>query len=977
MSGSMAAVSARPMVVWSALAVHRNERRSANAEPPDGRELPVGPVSVARTPPVLHTPPERDDRVPYARGGMSTQTAGTTQPSDSAPRWHAMDVAEVERTLDTTPQGLSSDEAAARLERTGPNSLPDEPPPKAWVLFLRQFSSTFIVILLVAAVVTLVMGELLDTALIAVALLLNAVIGFTEERRAEGAVRALISLVVSHSRVVRDGREWDVDSRELVPGDLVLLEPGTRVPADLRLSSTNALMIDESLLTGESLPSPKDSHPVGERAAAADRASMAYTGTIVASGRGRGYVVATGSGTELGAIAGLVHREQVGRMPLQHRMATFARVIGIAVLAASVVAFVSGILIGESADHMFHVAVAMAVSAVPEGLPVATTVTLAIGVSRMARRKAVLRRLPALETLGSTTVIGSDKTGTLTQNRMTVQTVWAGGRMYDADALETGGEALRLALVAGALANEADLVHTDEGVVATGDPTDAALLVAADRAGLDPGELRAAYPSVAEIPFEAHRRYAATFRDGPDGRMVFVKGAPERIIGMCSSMLTDDGPIELDPAVAHEAATALAARGLRVLGMAYRTDVHAHSEAVVAGEHDDPEELVLLGFQGMMDPPREGVQESIAACHRAGIRVVMITGDHSITAEAIARELGIVDDEHARVLTGTDLAHLDDDALSDLVEDVSVYARVSPHEKLRIVHALQSHGHVVAVTGDGVNDAPALRAAAIGVSMGRSGTDVAREASDMILSDDNFVSIVGAVEEGRIAFSNIRKVSFFLISTAAAETFAILMSVWLQWPLLLAPAQILWLNLVTNGVQDLALAFEPGSKDNMRRPPRPPTEGILSPMMWERTAIVGVVMAAGALVMFRWELDLSASIVAAQSVALTTLVIFNVFQAGNSRSVSRSLFTLNPLANPFLFWSSVCAVALHVGALHFPPTQYVLGVEPISLGAWVRAIAIAATVLVAVEAHKAIRRRRPIPMRRRPMPGHPLRGRSA
>lgn len=875
-----------------------------------------------------------------------------------------MHVAEVESALATSPSGLTSEAAGERLARTGPNLLPEEPPPKAWVLFLRQFSSTFIIILVVAAGITVVMGELLDTALIAAALLLNAVIGFTQERRAEGAVRALISLVVPHSRIVRDGRDQEIDSYDLVPGDVVVLEPGSRIPADLRLSTVNALTIDESLLTGESLPSAKASHPVEERSAAADRASMAYTGTIVASGRGRGYVVATGADTELGSIAGLVRREQIGSLPLQDRMSSFARVIGISVLLASVLAFASGMVRGNSAQEMFHVAVAMAVSAVPEGLPVAVTVTLAIGVSRMARRHAVLRRLPALETLGSTTVIGSDKTGTLTENRMRVQTIWAGGMVFDAESdLMTDHEALHLTLLAGVLTNEAELVHTEDGAVVTGDPTDAALLVAAEQAGLDPGSLRDAHRQIAEVPFEAHRRYSATLREGPAGRAVFVKGAPEQVISMCSAMLTPDGPVEIDSDLAHDASRDLAARGLRVLGMAYRVS-ELHDEVMGTGpEHAAPDDLVLLGFQGMMDPPRTGVREAIASCHSAGVRVVMITGDHSITARAIAHELAIIQDEDARVLTGVDLEGLDDDALRALVDDVSVFARVSPYEKLRIVRAFQHHGHVVAVTGDGVNDAPALRAAAIGVAMGRSGTDVAREASDMVLSDDNFVSIVSAIEEGRIAFSNIRKVSFFLISTAVAETLAILVSVWLGWPLLLLPAQLLWLNLVTNGVQDLALAFEPGSADNMRRPPRHRREGILSPMMWERTALVGAVMAAGALLMFRWQLSQDSSLVAAHSVALSTLVVFNVFQAGNARSVSQSLFSLSPLANPFLFWASIGAVTIHIAALHLPPTQYVLGVEPISAGAWMRAIAVASTVLVAVEIHKAVRRRWPLPLR--------------
>ncbi len=889
--------------------------------------------------------------------GWHRRGSVVTPDSPPVPPWHARSVAAVEDAFNTSPLGLTPGDAAQRLTRHGPNVLADRRPPMLIAVFLRQFANTFILILVVAAVVTVVMGELLDTALICVALLLNAVIGTTQERRAAEAVRALGHLVVPHCRVVRSGQEWDIDSRDLVPGDVVVLESGNRVPADLRLSAVNELSVDESLLTGESLPVTKSVTPVSKLAIAADRTSMAFTGTIVANGRGRGYVVATAGATELGAIAHLLRTEAAGEMPLQARMAKFARIVGVSVLAASAVAFVSGLALGESATHMFRVAVAMAVSAVPEGLPIAMTVTFAIGVTRMARRNAVLRRLPALETLGSTTVVGSDKTGTLTENRMTVQAIWAGGIVHTVpDDVRGDSAVLRLTLLTGALTNEAELVHIAEGLESTGDPTDVALLTAADTAGIDPGEMRARHQLIAEIPFESHRRYSATIRHYDEGRAVFVKGAPEQIIGMCTTMLTDDGPIPLDPDRAHAAARDLASRGLRVLGMAYRP-LHPDSGP---GDRLDPDDLMLLGFQGMMDPPRAGVREAVDACRGAGVRVLMITGDHAITARAIAARLGILDDAHPRVLTGTEMTHLDDEALTELVDEVSVYARVSPNDKLRIVRALQNRDHVVAVTGDGVNDAPALRAAAIGVAMGRDGTDVAREAADMVLSDDNFVSIVAAIEEGRIAFANIRKVSFFLISTAAAETAAILVSLWLRWPLLLIPAQILWLNLVTNGVQDLALAFEPGSRDMLKRPPRPRREGILSAMMWERTAIVGIVMAAGALAMFKWQLDRDGSLVAAQSVALTTLVVFNVFQAGNARSQNRSLFTLNPLANPFLFWATLVAIVLHVSALYLPLTQFVLGVQPISGEAWIRAILVASTILVVIEAHKAVRRRWPI-----------------
>lgn len=887
--------------------------------------------------------------------------------TDGAPDhiWYASQVSDIERILETTSEGLTGAEARTRLELHGPNVIPAEAPTNPFVVFFRQFASPLILILVVAAGVTLLLNELLDTALIVLALLLNAVIGFAQERRAAGAVRALMQLVVPQCHVVRDGTEQEIDSRDLVVGDLVVLEPGSRLPADLRLSDVNGLTIDESMLTGESLPVSKQADPVAEQAVTADRRSMAFTGTIVTSGRGRGYVVGTALNTELGAIAGQIRVEDAMITPLQLRMQRFARLIGISVLIAAAVAFISGVALGESADTMFHTAVAMAVSAVPEALPVATTVTLAIGVSRMARRNAVLRSLPAIETLGSTTVIGSDKTGTLTENRMTVESIWEAGHLHEmvdglpASHVLSSQSALHLTLLAGVLTNEAQLGEPEAGIAATGDPTETALLVAASTAGLDPAQLRQKHRTRHEIPFEPELRFSASTREVGDGRAIFLKGAPEKVTELCSHMHTGDGIVPLDPEVVLAVADEMAARGLRVLAMAHRCLDATDPDGPAAGE--EPTGLVLAGLQGMMDPPRAGVREAIDSCRDAGLRVVMITGDHRATAQAIAVRLGIVEAAgDASVLTGTDLRDLDHDGLRDAATEVSVFARVSPHDKLRIVRALQAEGHTVAVTGDGVNDAPALRAADLGIAMGRDGTDVAREASDMVLSDDNFVSIVAAVEEGRISFANIRKVSFFLISTAVAETFAILMTVWLDWPLLLVPAQILWLNLVTNGVQDIALAFEPGSPGVLKRPPRPRREGILSAMMWERTLVVGAVMAAGALYMFNWQLERGGSLVSAQSVALTTLVVFNVFHVGNARAENRSIFSLSPLGNRFLFWATIGAVSLHVAALYLPATQFVLRVEPIALAEWLRAILVASSILVVVEVHKAIRRRWPL-----------------
>ncbi len=879
-----------------------------------------------------------------------------------------MEVSEVEEGLGTGSLGLTGEEASARLSLHGPNRLEEEPPPSALVVFVRQFRSPLIFILLAAMLVTLLLAEYLDAIVIGVVLLLNAVIGFFQERKAEGAVRALMQLVVPVARVVRDGQDQEVDSRELVVGDVVLLESGVRVPADLRLTSTSALRIDESLLTGESVPVSKRAEPVPADAPISDRSPMAYTGAVVTSGRGAGVVVATGNSTELGSIAGLVRAEGVPETPLQRRMDRFARIIGAAVGVAAVVVFVSGLVLDIPLHEIFLVAVAVAVSAVPEGLPVAVTITLAVGVSRMAKRKAIVRRLPAVETLGSTTVIGSDKTGTLTMNRMSVQEVWTPGRRFElgsddpaARFTEDGApvsvdedRALRLTLLTGVLTNEAD-VHTRAGeTVVSGDPTEVALLFSAMAGGIDPRATRVANPTFAEIPFEPERQYSASVRSSPTGHRVFVKGAPERIVEMCSEMMGEDGPVPLDPQLVHDAAADSAGEGHRVLAFAYR---ELSSELTDPGNFGEPGSLTLVGLQGMIDPPRPGVKEAVAACQEAGIRVVMITGDHALTAETIAGQIGI-GWSGGGVLTGAELAAMDDDELSGRLVGTSVFARVSPEDKLRIVNLFKAQGEVVAVTGDGVNDAPALKAAEIGVAMGEKGTDVAREASDMVLADDNFVTIVAAVEEGRVTFDNIRKVTFFLVSTGAAEIAAILTALWLQWPLVFLPAQLLWLNLVTNGLQDIALAFEPAEKGVLQRRPRRRGGGVLDRLMWERVVVAGLVMAAGTLTLFRWELDLTGSLGQAQTVALTTMVVYQVFQAGNARSETESVFRVNPFSNKLLFAATAAALGIHIAALYLPPTQFLLRVEPIDPAAWLRIVVVATSILLAMEVHKLIRRAR-------------------
>jgi Ca2+-transporting ATPase len=882
--------------------------------------------------------------------------------------WHVLDYSRVEEILGTSVHGLDATEVTARLARHGANTLEETPPPSPLAVLLHQFRSPLIYILLIATVVTLALGEYIDSGVIAAVLALNAIIGFIQEYRAEHSVRALMQLVSPKARVIRGGREREVESRELVPGDVVLLESGVRVPADLRLFFSTALMIDESLLTGESVAVVKKSVPLdAAELPLGDRNNMAYAGSIVASGRGRGYVVATGVRTELGTIAEHVRASERAETPLQARMARFAGLVGIVVGIGAAIVFAVGMARGGSVAEMFMVAVAMAVAVIPEGLPVVFTITLALGVRRMARRNAIIRRLPAVETLGSTTVIGSDKTGTLTENRMTVQKIWAGGKTFslvDGAAGESAGllerhkgaalaehRPLYLTLLTGVLSNEADISLADEGYESRGDPTEAALLIAAAQLGIEPSEIRSAYSIDAEIPFESERQYSASFRSRDGEHFLFVKGAPERLLAMSDRLLAEDGPVALDHNEVLAASQELASDGLRVLGMAYRILPHAPA---APEELPAPEGLTFLGLQGSMDPPRQGVRDAIAGCQEAGIRVVMITGDHAVTARAIGKEIGIATGD-APVLSGVDLTRMDDEELRRRVQDTSIYARVAPEHKLRVVQALQSHGEVVAVTGDGVNDAPALKAAAIGIAMGKSGTDVAREASDMVLTDDNFVSIYAAVEEGRITFDNLRKVTFFLISTGAAALAAIPAALFMGWPLPFLPAQLLWLNLVTNGLQDVALAFEPGEAGVLKRPPRRPAEGIISRLLWERTFIAGLVMAVGTLYLFWWELQSTEDLGRAQTVALTTMVVFQMFHVGNCRSESRSLFVISPFSNRFLFLATAAAFFIHAAALYWPWTQFVLRVEPIELEAWGRIVLVASSIIVAMELHKLLR----------------------
>lgn len=878
--------------------------------------------------------------------------------------WHARPAAELFQKLDADAAGLTSQQAQARLKQYGPNRLPQHPPPTWWEILLRQFQSPLIYILLAAAVVSLFVGDFKDAGFIAIVLVINAVIGGYQEWRAEQSSRALQQLLHIRASVLRDGEVRELDAEEVVPGDLVWLESGNRVPADLRLLSAHGLEVDESLLTGESLPVVKDPDWVGDESTpAADRLNMSYAGSIVVRGRAKGLAVATGTHTLVGQLAVDVLTTTGGKPPLLERMEKFAHTIAYAVLASVAAVSVLGILLhGYSLTEMFLFGVALAVSAIPEGLPAALTVALAIATSRMARRGVIVRRLAAVEGLGSCTMIASDKTGTLTCNELTVRDV----RLPDGTDLEVRGEgfapdgevrrngqriratddaALRDLARTAVLCNEGDLHRRDGEWIWRGDPTDVALLSFGHKVGLKREELLDEHPQVGAIPFEPEHQFAATFHEVDGDVQAFVKGAPERVLAMC-----DWGGNSSRRQAMQELAESMASEGYRVLALA---DGPGPDDLSDDEAPPHPTGLEFRGFVGMIDPLRPGVREAVSTCHRAGIIVCMITGDHPVTALAIARDLGLAR-EPDQVVSGGELADQSPEEIRAAIRRGRVFARVAPRQKLQLVEAARAEGHFVAVTGDGVNDAPALRAANIGVAMGKSGTDVAREAAELVISDDNFATIVSGVEEGRIAYDNVRKVIYLLVSTGAAEVLLIGLAFALGslMPLPLLPVQLLWLNLVTNGIQGIALAFEPGEKDVLLRRPRRPTEPIFDRLMIERTIVGAVVMAGVGAAAFWWMIQQGWKESSAQNVLLLLLVLFENVHIGNCRSETQSALTLSPLRSPFLLLGALGAFSVHVVAMHLPLLQSVLRTEPVELETWGVLIALALTVLAAMELHK-------------------------
>ncbi|WP_137887235.1 HAD-IC family P-type ATPase [Pseudomonas sp. 2FE] len=886
--------------------------------------------------------------------------------------WHAMAPSQVTGQLKVDPdQGLAESEAAARLRTHGANRPSVRPGRSPFARFAAQVVQPLVLVLIAAGTVTIFLGEWIDASVIFGVVLINAVLGFVQEGKAEAALAALARAVAAEATVLRAGTRRRLDAAALVPGDLVVLSSGDKVPADVRLLASKELRTAEAALTGESLPVDKCTEALPADTPLADRHNMAYAGTLVVAGQGTGVVVATGDATETGRICGLIAQAPELTTPLTRKMGVFAKHLLIAILALAALTFVVGVLRGESAFAMFMAAVALAVGAIPEGLPAAMTVTLAIGVARMAKRRAIIRKLPVVETLGSTTVICSDKTGTLTENAMTVRAIWAGGEEFSVTGHGYGptgsiawvgqpvtiAGALRETLLASVLCNDARLVREGPHWTVVGDPTEGALLVAARKGGLDEDTLNSIFPRLDELPFDSARQYMATLHEIEGARIVCVKGAVERLLPSCASMLDRQGREAPCAAEAiHAEALRMAESGLRVLAV-------ARSELAPGQQLEQAQigaELVFLGLIGMLDPPRPRAIGAVRTCHAAGIRVKMITGDHPGTAIAIARQLGIVH-AGAGALTGRELAKLDDDQLRKVAAQMDVFARVEPEQKLRLVSALQANGEVVAMTGDGVNDAPALKQADIGVAMGQGGTEVAKEAAAMVLTDDNFATIEAAVEEGRGIYDNLVKFIAWTIPTNASEGLVILAAVFAGTALPITPLQILWINMTTAILLGMMLAFEPAERGIMQRPPRAPTAPVLDRGLIQSIVLLSVLILAGAFGLFELALYRGQSVAEARTIAANVFVLVEIFYLFNCRSLTRPFWSMGWFSNPWVWVGSVAMLVLQLAFTYMPAFNRVFQTAPIGIQEWWAMGAFAATCALIVEAEKYWRSSRKIP----------------
>jgi Ca2+-transporting ATPase len=868
--------------------------------------------------------------------------------------WHTLTTDETAQRLETNPQsGLSSANAAKRLAQYGANELKEKRARSLWRMLLDQFADFMIIVLIGAAVVSGIVGDVEDTVAIIVIVILNAVIGFVQEYRAEQAMAALKRMAEAGAHVLRDGRAEIVNSSGLVPGDVVLLEAGNVVPADLRIIETARLKIDESALTGESVAVEKQTQALTIAAAPlGDKICLAYKGTIVTYGRARGLVVATGMNSELGKIAALLSEDSEDsetKTPMQKRLARFGKLLALAALAVCALVFIVGVLRGEPVLLMFMTAVSLAVAAIPEALPAVVTVSLALGARKMVKQHALIRRLPAVETLGSVTFICSDKTGTLTQNKMHVTAIYADGALRDTWQNENKAEPWPTLFHALALSNDA---HLDSHNKAHGEPTEAALLHAAQAAGWDKTALESEAPRLKELPFDSERKRMTTFHGTAENIIAYTKGSPEAVLPCCERVLMADGEQNIDRAALLQQTESMAADGLRVLAIAYR-----HWPALPASERPDELEsgLIFLGFVGLIDSPRSEAKGAVSLCKSAGITPVMITGDHPATARAIARELGILVNSDGRVMTGVELERLDQTAFEAEVEHVRVYARVDPAQKIKIVQALQDKSEVVAMTGDGVNDAPALKAADIGIAMGKGGTDVAREAAHMVLLDDNFATIVHAVREGRRIFDNIRKFIKYTMTSNAGEIWTIFLAPFLGLPIPLLPIHILWINLVTDGLPGLALTAEPAERGIMRRPPRPLHESIFAHGMWQHMIWVGLLMGGICLMTQAWALHSGSA--HWQTMVFTVLTLSQMGHVLAIRTEKESLFSVGVFSNPLLIFAVLLTFALQMATIYVPALNPIFKTQPLSIGELGLCLALSSVVFFAVEIEKWLVRR--------------------
>jgi len=877
--------------------------------------------------------------------------------SSPAPAWHALSAEAAAAELSVTPAGgLSAAVAADRLVRHGPNRLAEKMPRPAWLKFLDQFRDTLVLILLGAALLSAVIGDLKDAIVITIVVLLNASLGFFQEHRAEAALAALKNMLAPTARVRRDGAVQQIDAADLVPGDLLLLEAGDRIPADARVLAAHSAEVAEAALTGESHAVAKLPEPVDEKSALAERHCMLYMNTVVTRGRLEAVVTATGMATEMGRLAGLLAETAEGETPLQRQLDALGKRLATIATAVVGLMFLFGLWRGDPLVQTAMTAIALAVAAIPEGLPAVVTVTLALGMHRMAKRHAIVKKLAAVETLGCTTVICSDKTGTLTLNQMTARALYAYGQRhavsgegYGRDGAIDGSADLRHALLPAALCVDARI--RDGQLI--GDPTEGALLALATKAGLDPDEAAGHLPRIAEIPFDSDTKYMATFHHEGDQIRLCVKGAPDVILALSDSVLDASGAVPLDDETRADLVAEneeLANDALRVLALAGR---------LIPAEDFDPggdllpwvHRLTLHALVGMIDPPRGEARDAIATCTAVGIQVKMITGDHRVTAAAIARELGLAGEAHE----GRDLDGLRQDEVAALVEKSAVFARVAPEHKMRIVEALQAKGHVVAMTGDGVNDAPALKTADIGVAMGISGTEVTRGAATLVLTDDNFASIGHAVEEGRTIYDNIVKFVRFQLSTNIGAILTVLGAPFLGFATPFTAIQILWVNIIMDGPPAMTLGVEPARPGIMNDPPRAPGAAILSTQRLWRIFLYGATMAVGTLGVYAWAMQ-GGDVQKAMTLAFTTFVLFQFFNIFNARAEHGSAFNAQFFSNGKLWLALAAVVALQVVVVHWTPAQAIFDTVDLSLHEWGVAFAVASTTLLLDELRKLLMR---------------------